>query len=320
MLMNIFITNVRQQINTIILNLANQGLLHTMTTTELRNHIQDQLNPERVEAKEEEERKAKSFAVRFLKFAESKKSSTCGVYMQTYKRMTAFAGDELGNLTFEDITREWLSKFEAFLAITAPSKNARNIHLRNIRAVFNEAIDDEITTAYPFRRYDVRPVATRKRNLKVEDLRTLYDFPCEEYAVKYVDMFKLMFMLMGINAIDLFNLKKIEDGRIIYNRAKTNRLYSIKVEPEALEIINKYRGNGWLLDIHDRYQNHQDFLKKMNNALKKIGPMKRKGRGGKKCIEPLFPDISSYCFSHRNFSNPIKINLLGSSQLVTANG
>lgn len=298
LLTNIFITNVKQQVDTIILNLANEGTLRTMTATELRSHIQDKLNPERVEAREEEERKAKSFAVRFLKFAESKKAGTCGVYMQTYRRMTAFIGDDLQKLTFEDITKEWLTKFEAFLALTAPSKNARNIHLRNIRSVFNEALDDEITTAYPFRRFDIRPVATRKRNLKVEDLRKLIDFPCEAYAVKYLDMFKLMFMLIGINAIDLYNLKKIEDGRIVFNRSKTSRLYSIKVEPEALEIINKYRGEKWLLDIHDRYKNHQDFLKKMNNALKKIGPMERKGRGGKKIIKPLFPEISSYWARH----------------------
>lgn len=298
MLTNVYISSIKQQIDTILLNLANEGKLGTMKASEIRSYIDLELNPERVEAREEEERKAKSFAVRFLKFAESKSASTRGVYMQTYRRMIAFAGDELQKLTFEDVTRDWIGKFEAFLAKTAPSKNARNIHLRNIRAVFNEAIDDEITTAYPFRRYDVRPVATRKRNLKVEDLRTLFDYPCEEYAVKYQDLFKLMFMLIGINAIDLYNLKKIVEGRVSFNRSKTHRLYSIKVEPEALEIINKYRGKGWLLDIHDRYKNHQDFLKKMNDALKKIGPMKRVGRGGKKVREPLFPEISTYWARH----------------------
>lgn len=62
--------------------------------------------------------------------------------------------------------------------------------------------------------------------------------------------------------------------------------------------INKYRDKGWLLDIHDRYKNHQDFLKKMNDALKKIGPMKRVGRGGKKAREPLFTEISTYWARH----------------------
>ena len=297
-LLNAFVTGIKQKVDTNILYLENDGKLGSMTTTEWKYFILEKLDPEKSKAREENKRKAKLFSTRYLAFAESKKPSTKGVYMQTYRRMEAFAGNQLRSLTFEDITKEWLAKFETFLAQTAPSKNARNIHFRNIRAVFNEAIDDEITTFYPFRRFKIRPVATRKRNLKIDDLNTLFTYPCEEYQVKYVEMFKLMFMLIGINAIDLYNLKKIEDGRINYYRAKTNKLYSIKLEPEALEIINKYRGKKWLLDIHDRYKSHHDYLKKMNNALKNIGPMKRVGRGGKKVIESLFPDISSYWARH----------------------
>ena len=228
-LLNLYIGGVKQQVDRTIFILADNGGLQSMTAIDIKTEIERKLNPEKVEEREQKERRAKLFAARFKRFAESKKASTCGVYMQTYRRMRDFIGETaLNKLSFEDITREWLGKFEAFLAKTAPSKNARNIHLRNIRAVFNEAIDDELTTAYPFRRYDVRPVATRKRNLKVEDLRTLFEYPCEEYAVKYLDMFKLMFMLIGINAIDLYNLKRIEDGRVSFNRSKTNRLYSIK--------------------------------------------------------------------------------------------
>ena len=298
-LLNLYIGGVKQQVDRTIFILADNGGLQSMTAIDIKTEIERKLNPEKVEEREQKERRAKLFAARFKRFAESKKASTCGVYMQTYRRMRDFIGETaLNKLSFEDITREWLGKFEAFLAKTAPSKNARNIHLRNIRAVFNEAIDDELTTAYPFRRYDVRPVATRKRNLKVEDLRTLFEYPCEEYAVKYLDMFKLMFMLIGINAIDLYNLKRIEDGRVSFNRSKTNRLYSIKVEPEALKIIKKYKGKKWLLSLQEHYKNHQDFLKKMNNALKQIGPMKRVGRGGKKVREPLFPEISSYWARH----------------------
>ena len=298
-LLNVYIAGIKQRVDRAILYLADTNGLQSMTANDIKREVERTINPAKVEEKEKKEQSKKLFASRFLRFAESKKTSTCGVYMQTYRRMRDFIGETaLNRLAFEDITRDWIGRFEAFLAKTAPSKNARNIHLRNIRAVFNEAIDDEITTAYPFRRYDVRPVATRKRNLKVEDLRTLFEYPCEEYAVKYQDMFKLMFMLIGINAIDLYNLTNIEDGRVCFNRSKTNRLYSIKVEPEALEIINKYHGRGWLLDIHDRYKNHQDFLKKMNDALKKIGPMKRVGRGGKKVREPLFPEISTYWARH----------------------
>jgi len=297
LLLNVYISNVKQQIDTILLSLANDGRLATMKVTDIKKFVDQQLHPEKYPV-ETEKTVPKTFAARFIKFAQSKKKSTCGIYMQTYSRMRAFAGDAFENLTFEDITKEWLTKFDTFMAQTAPSKNARNIHLRNIRAVFNEAIDDEITSFYPFRRFKIRPVATAKRNLKVEELRKLFNFKPEPHAQKYLDMFKLMFMLIGINAVDLCHLKEIEDGRLNYYRAKTNRLYSIKVEPEALEIIEKYRGEDWLLDILDHYKDHNDYFRRMNKALKRIGPIKRVGLGGKKIYSPLFPKISTYWARH----------------------
>ena len=298
MLMNVYIQGVKRQVDTIILSLANDGELRSLSASQLRNYIQDRLEPEKAAAKNEEKRRKNLFATRYVRFAESKKESTKRIYMETYKRMTEFAGAKLQELAFEDITKEWLTKFDNYMAKQSPSRNARNIHLRNIRAVFNEAIDDEVTTFYPFRRFSIRNVATRKRNLKVDELNTLFNYPCEKHAQQYLDMFKLMFMLLGINTIDLCNLKKIENGRIDFYRAKTNRLYSIKVEPEALEIINKYKGENFLLNILDRYKDYKDYTKRLNRALKKIGQVDRVGRGGKKVYKALFPDISTYWARH----------------------
>ena len=298
-LLNLYISGIKQKIDTIIFMLNHAGRLKSMTASEIKAHIERELNPEQAEAEEQAKRKEKLFATRFKKFGDSKKESTRRLYVQTYKRMKEFAGDSLEKLTFEDITKEWITSFDNFLVPQSPSRNSRNIHLRNIRAVFNEAIDDEITTFYPFRRLKIRNVATRKRNLKVEDFRTFINFPCEKHAQQYLDMFKLMFMLIGINTIDLCYLKEIDaEGRINYYRAKTNRLYSIKVEPEAMEIINKYRGEKWLLNILDRYKDYKDFNRRLNRALKKIGPVKRSGLGGKKEYSPLFPDISTYWARH----------------------
>ena len=235
-LLNLYIGGVMQKVDRTIYILADSGELPSMTANDIKLEIERRVDPVKAEEKTKAEQRKNLFAARFLNFAKSRpKESTKGVYMHTYKRMVAFEGEsKLQKLAFEDITKEWIYKFEAFLAITSPSKNARNIHLRNIRAVFNEAIDDEITTFYPFRKLKIRPVATKKRNLKVEELRTLWNYPCEPHAQKYLDMFKLMFMLIGINSIDLAHLKEVCDGRVEFYRSKTNRLYSIKVEPEAL--------------------------------------------------------------------------------------
>lgn len=246
----------------------------------------------------EEEIPKGNFAVFFQSFIDGKENKgTKGVYKHTLDRLRLFDPD-IDKKSFEDITLQWLTDFESFCAKTA-SKNARNIHLRNIRAVFNNAIDFEVTAAYPFRRFKIRPEPTRKRSLSVEELRRLFNYPVEPYAEIYRDCFKLIFMLCGINTVDLHGLKAItKEGRIEYKRAKTHRLYSIKVEPEAMEIVQKYQGTTGLLCIADRWSDSRNFRHQLNKALQRIGEVERKGRGGKKIITSAFPEISSYWARH----------------------
>lgn len=239
-----------------------------------------------------------TFVKHFKKFIDGKANKgTKGVYKHTLDRIRLFDSD-INKKNFEGITLQWLTDFENFCARTA-SKNARNIHLRNIRAVFNNAIDYEITTAYPFRRFKIRPEATRKRSMTVEELRKFFRIQTEPYAEIYKDMFCLIFMLIGINSADLWALKSItRDGRIEYKRAKTGRLYSIKVEPEAMEIIKKYRGVNGLLCIADRWSDSRNFRHQCNKALQKIGQVERKGRGGKKIITAEFEEVTTYFARH----------------------
>lgn len=238
------------------------------------------------------------FAAHFRLFIDGKTNKgTKGIYQHTLDRIKRFDPD-IGKKGFEDIDLKWLTAFEAFCAETA-SKNARNIHLRNIRAVFNNAIDYELTNAYPFRRFKIRPEATRKRSLTIEELRRFIGMEVEEYQQFYKDMFLLSFYLIGINAADLASLAEItSDGRIEYDRAKTHRKYSIKVEPEAMEIIKKYQGRNGLLCIADRWSDHRNFLHQFNKALKNMGSVERVGRGGRKVRTPAFPRLSSYWCRH----------------------
>lgn len=124
--------------------------------------------------------------------------------------------------------------------------------MRNIRSVFNFVIGEELITCYPFRKFKIKTVETRKRSLTVEQLRELLDYPCDSYTGYYREIFKLIFCLIGINIVDLCALTEIRDGRIEYVRSKTKRHYSIKVEPEALAIIKSFRGKKHLIDIADR--------------------------------------------------------------------
>lgn len=265
---------------------------------EIRRELQGRLIEKEPDPVIKEPAPKGNFTEYFQKFIDSKTNKgTKGVYQHTLDRIRLH-DPEIDKKSFEDIDLRWLTEFEAFCAKTA-SKNARNIHLRNIRAVFNNAIDFDVTTAYPFRRFKIRPEATRKRSLSVEELRKLFDYPVEEYAEIYRDCFKLIFMLIGINSADLWALKSItRDGRIEYKRAKTGRLYSIKVEPEALEIIKKYEGKNGLLCIADRWSDSRNFRHQCNKALQKIGQVERKGRGGKKIITAEFEEVTTYYARH----------------------
>ena len=48
----------------------------------------------------------------------------------------------------------------------------------------------------------------------------------------------------------------------------------------------------------DSYEDYKNFIKLINANLKLIGPVERVGRGGKKVVKPLFPDLSTYWARH----------------------
>ena len=288
--LNAYLSRRKGEVDVELLALADAGGIRRLSASEIKSRILRKINPD------DYADNILSFDSVMKKFVELKTPSTKGVYMQTWSRLRAFVGSK--EILFSDITLEWLNRFEAFLAKTA-TKNARNIHLRNIRAVFNYAIDNEYTTLYPFRRFKIFAEETRKRSLTVEELREVFSYQVEPYAELYRDMFKLIFMLIGINTVDLYRLTGIAKGnRIEYRRAKTHRLYSIKIEPEAMDIINKYKGEKGLLCIADRWNDHRNFRKQMNKALQRIGEMERVGRGGEKIIKALFPELTTYWARH----------------------
>lgn len=206
--------------------------------------------------------------------------------------------ENIDDMNFEDVNYAWLSDLETWMKKHDMSQNTRKIHFGNIRAAMREAYKRELTDADPFRRFTFRPAKTRKRAMDVELLRKLFDYPVEPFAELYRDMFKLIFMLIGINTVDLFNLKKLtKKGRIEYARSKTDGLFSVKVEPEAMEIIKKYKGNENLLMLADRWSDHRNFRNQMNKAISRIGKAQGKGKKDSEGEGP-FAEVTSYWARH----------------------
>ena len=179
--------------------------------------------------------------------------------------------------------------------------NTRSIHLRNMRTVFNWGIDNEYTTNYPFRKNTIKKEETKKKALSVDVVRKLLAYvphkDCQSHII-YRDIFLLMIYLRGINISDLMELRHedVQEGRIEYRRNKTGILYSVKIEPEAKEILNKYKGKVYLLNLSET---NKYFSTAINRMLKKIGDVKIEGKGGKHVITPLLPsDVSSNSARH----------------------
>ena len=262
---NAFLLERRATISNILMRMTSDGELLGLSVTEVKNKVMEELSPK--------SDKSILFLYRFEKYIlQCKAERTKDIYQSTLNKVCAFDSNA-SSLRFEDISKEWLRRFDRWMAEAhGSSTNTRSIHMRNIRAVFNDAIDNGITSAYPFRKFKIKNEATVKRALHVEELRRLFSMGVESWMQRYVDCFKLSFMLIGINLADLLTLEKdsMHLDRLQYHRKKTHRLYDIKVEREAMELIEKYKGRDRLLSWGECRSSYRSFLMQMDKYLKRL--------------------------------------------------
>ena len=292
--LNPFLVAKKKNADAILLKLELNGLINDYSVADLKAMIENNgIKPV------EEKSKKGEFVKVFYEFAESRnKEKTKNLYRQSIISLRKY--DPLLDIrTFEDVNLKYIQNYESWMIKKEMKQNSRYAHIRNIRAVFNYAIEGDITTLYPFRKYKFKKVRTKYRSLTVDELRMLRDYPCSKEQKKYVDLFFLMFYLIGINAADLLPAKKnqVYKGRLEYDRAKTGKPYSIKIEPEAQALIDKYKGAEHLLYFCDTFKTYEYVLHRLGKMLKSIGPYTIE-KHGKKTITPLFPDISQYWCRH----------------------
>lgn len=297
-----YIKNKMMEIENAIMDLQTKGELTKQTATQIKNKVIAYLDPE--------VNKKDLFINRYIEYMNSRSAQrTREIYETTLKKMRSF-DSKVDTYSFEDISKDWLKRLDFELIKQGLRKNSRNIHFRNIRAVFNDAIDNEITTHYPMRTFDINPEQTEKRSLTIDNLRTLFNYNVEPWQQKYLDYFKLTFYLIGINPADILSCTddNVVEGRLLYRRKKTGRLYSIRIEPEALEIIKKYRGKERLVNFSEKMKSYKQFIGKANKGLKTIGPISKIKNLNKKpndfqkeyhkVYNGIFPSISLYWARH----------------------
>lgn len=228
------------------------------------------------------------------------------IYRATLGKVIKYGGRDL---EIADVDYKWLLGFDKFLSETQ-GVNGKAMYLRDLRTICNYAKHIGVTDSYAFSNFQIKTEPTKKRSVSVDTFREFFSFKIPKCQERYRDYFLLMFYLIGINSVDLLHLRKNQliDGRIEYIRAKTHKRYSIKVEPEAQYIIDKYSGKDFLLDAMDTCKYYKSFLHDMNDALKDIGPVtwemkhQKEDKSDKpqliRTVSPIIPNVSSYYARH----------------------
>ena len=205
----------------------------------------------------------------------AKKPNTAASYRSSLNNLKEFEPD-IDTLRFKDINVAWLRRYQAWLSDRGMEVNGANVYLRNMRTVFNFALKNRYTIArYPFKDIDMTTTEPDKTEIKWEKFLEWVSKPMDDNRGFYRELFMLSFYLCGIRPIDLLTVKKdqVQDGRLVYWPEKLNgrTKLSVKIEPEAWEIIKKYEGKDHLLRILDDRTDYKSFMQHWNKALKAIG-------------------------------------------------
>lgn len=228
------------------------------------------------------------------------KPGTKSLYRTTLNCLTDYLGDEIGELRFRDINMEWLRKYQRWLSeVRGMSVNGANVYLRNLRAVFNFARKNHLTKAeYPFEDIDMSTTEPDKTLIPFDTFIRFLTYPLgdDDFRTKYRDLFLLSFYLCGIRPVDLLRVKKsqVREGRLVYWPEKLNgkTKLSIKIEPEAQDIIDKYEGQEYLVNVLESRTDYKTFLKHWNQGIKSIGIREWSSRSVVK--KPIIPYITPY--------------------------
>ena len=296
--LNANIYNQKAKIDTAIANLSLTDRFNRMTATDIKN---------KVYCKKVSAIDSSLVSSVFEEYMQTDmKQGTKEIYASTLRKVMAFGGE---NLRMENIDLKWLLQFEKYLSKTQ-GVNGRAIYLRSLRAICNYALHTRVIATYPFENFKIKQEPTKKRNIPVELFRKFLSVKVSNRVQMYRDYFMLIFYLIGINVKDLLLADKssIVDGRFEYVREKTGKKYSIKIQPEAEELLKKYAGENYLLDAMDHCTNYKSFAREINDGLREVGDTKwemvpdENDLFGtpklKKTINPVIPGLTTYYARH----------------------
>jgi len=150
-----------------------------------------------------------------------------------------------GNVSFREITVSYLNQYDQWLRNNEVSKTTISIYIRGLRTIFNQAIEEGLIKrekCYPFgrRKYRIPTSRNIKKALDLSDISKIYYYECTsgiEGERKGKDFWLFSYFANGMNVKDIAFLKwkNIQDGYLIFERAKTER--SMRSDAKSITVF-----------------------------------------------------------------------------------
>lgn len=216
---------------------------------------------------EQQEQEDKSSFIPFFKhevMTSNLKESTKRNHLSTF----ALLQDFKKNVTFSDLTFEFVSSFEYFLQSKGYHTNTIAKHMKHLKRHINVAINKEYMDIqkYAFRKYKIKTVENGHTHLAPEELEKMETLQLTGRYIKYqktLDAF-LFCCYAGMRYSDFVNMKP---ENIVEMHQETWLIYkSIKTGTEVrLPLYLLFNGKG--IQILNKYQaNLQDFFHLRDNS------------------------------------------------------
>ena len=209
------------------------------------------------------------------------KIRTSETYATTLRSFKRFRKNK--DLALDNINSDIITIYESYLHSNGITPNSSSFYMRNLRAVYNRAVDKGLTTQkHPFKHVYTGIDKTVKRAIPLKAIKHLKDMelsntPTLDFAR---DMFLFSFYTRGMSFVDMAYLQKkdLENGILSYRRRKTGQQLFIKWEKCIQKIVEKQnvRNSEYLLPIITHNSNldlRKQYIYKgqhVNYSLKKI--------------------------------------------------
>ena len=180
-----------------------------------------------VDSKSKAEDVYNAFEEQVKKMEKQGSASTASIYQTTLNSLKAFKS----RLRFEDITPDFLEKYDEWLSSKGKSVTTVSIYLRNLRTIVNQAKTKGLVSneEYPFgkNRYEVPAARNIKKALTLSEIEKIYQYQTETGSLpdRAKDFWFFSYLCNGINVKDICRLrwKDIDGDRVSFIRAKTAR-------------------------------------------------------------------------------------------------